>query len=375
MFSQSLEDYDSSQRIIATKCFRNNITKYDSSQEVLAPSEDIKQARYITLEEQKEFVEFLDAYDIRSDKLAWCASDCKSFHCSNNPNHSTKTNYMLCGERGLCPSCSMAYATSKANETYQSVKRNFADRVDFDLKMNQIVLTLPKELHEIDKKVFSKMIKQFLIKFGISCYGYVIQTRSSSNPLGNSYHHVHIISLNVKVENNRIVQSDYFFDTDDMRKEWKKIIEGNTDISIEGNVNLQTGYASVNREKGRCIHLLKYVYRFSLEDLFKVQVRNHSINYVQKSHFNEVKESIENLIDEKKPKFVWCGLMAPTKHKELMKMISEIGYEWQSLKQIKTDLMIKANTCRDCGCQFEEKPFHVFKYTGDNEPIKPVYPT
>ena len=342
------------------------------TQEILFGFDEIKQARYITLEEQKEFVDFLENVGIPSDRLGWCASEYAKFKCSSGAQHSTKTNYLLCGNRGKCPRCSMAYATSKSNVMYQSIKRNIADKVDFDLKMNQIVLTLPKELHQIDKKVFSKMIKQFMIEFNIHAYGYVIQDRHSSDPLGNTYRHAHVLSLNFKEENNRIERCDYFFDTNKMRSVWKTIIEKNTDISIEGNVNVHTEYCSVNKEKGRCIHLLKYVYRYSLEDLFKVQCRNHSINYLEKSHFNETKEKVLSLIEEKKPKVTWCGLMAPTKQKQLQKMISDIGYRWQSLKEIRNDLMVRANTCPDCGMPFSENPFETGLYERDNEP---VYPT
>ena len=342
------------------------------TQEILFGYEEIKQARYITLEEQKEFVDFLENVGIPSDRLDWCASEYAKFKCSSGAQHSTKTNYLLCGNRGKCPRCSMAYATSKSNVMYQSIKRNIADKVDFDLKMNQIVLTLPKELHQIDKKVFSKMIKQFMIEFNIHAYGYVIQERHSSDPLADTYRHAHVLSLNFKEENNIIERCDYFFDTNMMRDVWKSIIEKNTGISIEGNVNLFTEYCSVSREKKRCIHLLKYVYRYSLEDLFKAQVRNHSIDYVQKSHFNETKEKVLSLIEEKKPKVTWCGLMAPTKQKQLQKMISDIGYRWQSLKEIRNDLMVRANTCPDCGMPFSEKPFETGLYQGDNEP---EYPT
>ena len=342
------------------------------TQEILFGYEEIKQARYITLEEQKEFVDFLENVGIPSDRLGWCASEYAKFKCSSGAQHSTKTNYLLCGNRGKCPRCSMAYATSKSNVMYQSIKRNIADKVDFDLKMNQIVLTLPKELHQIDKKVFSKMIKQFMKQFNIHAYGYVIQERHSSDPLADTYRHAHVLSLNFKEENNIIERCDYFFDTNKMRSVWKTIIEKNTDISIEGNVNINTEYCSVNKEKGRCIHLLKYVYRYSLEDLFKVQCRNHSINYLEKSHFNETKEKVLSLIEEKKPKVTWCGLMAPTKQKQLMKMISDIGYRWQSLKEIRNDLMVRANTCPDCGMPFSENPFETGLYEGDNEP---VYPT
>ena len=45
--------------------------------------------------------------------------------------------------------------------------------------MNQIVLTLPKELHEdLDKKTFAKMIKNFMASFGIGTIksGYELYT-------------------------------------------------------------------------------------------------------------------------------------------------------------------------------------------------------
>ena len=343
------------------------------TQEILDGFDDIKQARYITLEEQKEFTDFLENLGIQSHDLDWCASEYHKHKCiSGYDNHTKKTSYLLCGNRGKCPRCSMAYATSKANIMYQSIKRNISDRVDFDLKMNQIVLTLPESLHDIDSILFAKMIKQFMNEFNIHAYGYVIQTRHSANPLANKpYHHAHILSLNFKEENKKIVRCDYFFDTNKMRDTWKYIIEENLHILIEGDVNLKTSYCSVHNEKTKCIHLLKYIYRYSLEDLFKVQVRAHSINYVQTSHFKGTRDKVLNLIEEKKPKVTWCGLMASTKQKQLMKMISDIGYNWQSLKSIKLDLMIKANTC-PCGLPFEEIPYEKGLYQGDNEPIYPT---
>ena len=345
---------------------------HDTTQEILFGYEEIKQARYITLEEQKEFVDFLDNIGIYPERLDWCASEYEKYPCSSGSQHSTKTTYRMCGKRGKCPRCSMAYATTKSNERYQYIKQNIADRVDFDLKMNQIVLTLPKELHQLDKKVFSKMIKQFMKEFNIHAYGYVIQNRHSSDTLSNPYHHAHILSLNFKAVNERIERCDYFFDTNKMRSVWKTIIERNTDISIDGNVNINTEYCSVNKEKGRCIHLLKYIYRYSLEDLFKVQVRSHSINYLEKSHSNEIRDRVLSLIDEKKPQVTWCGLLASTKQKQLREMISDIGYHWKTLKEIKIELMIRANTCPDCGMPFSENPCEKGTYLGDNEP---EYPT
>jgi len=103
------------------------------------PIEDIKPNRWITIEEQLEFYEFLSNIGINFEKLGWCASEWEKFRCSSDSSHSRKVHYIACGCRGKCPRCSMAYANNRAILMYQWVKQNIADRLDFDLKLNQIV--------------------------------------------------------------------------------------------------------------------------------------------------------------------------------------------------------------------------------------------
>ena len=64
----------------------------------------------------------------------------------------------------------MSYASKRAEIMYQWIKMNLADKLDFDLKINQIVLTLPEKLHDMDTKLFSKMIKKFMSHFGIEVW-------------------------------------------------------------------------------------------------------------------------------------------------------------------------------------------------------------
>jgi len=357
------------------------------------PVEDIKPNRWITIEEQLEFVEFLSSVKITFNKLDWCASEFERYHCSVDKSHTNKTRYIPCGKRGICPRCSMSYASKRANIMYQWIKQNLADRLDFDLKLNQIVLTLPEPLHDIDTKLFAKMIKEFMQKFQIEGYGYCIQTRHSRDPLSGRYVHAHLLSLNMRVENDGIVQSDYFFDVERMREVWKGIIEKFTDYSVEGSVNLHTEYASIRNCRNKVVHMFAYLYRYPIQDLFNVQVRTHSLNYVQNSQFeeNQLRARIMELIDEKKPRIVWCGLLTSTKRKELIKKIRLSGadetldgylpntvlqldchykpnFEWKSMPQIEKEIDKRSKECRDCGSPYEEIPFERGEYNGDNEP-------
>jgi len=357
------------------------------------PVEDIKPNRWITIKEQIDFVEFLYSVGITFSKLDWCASEFERYHCSVDHSHANKTRYIPCGKRGMCPRCSMSYASKRANIMYQWIKQNLADRLDFDLKLNQIVLTLPESLHDIDTKLFAKMIKKFMQKFQIEGYGYCIQTRHSQNPLSGRYVHAHLLSLNMRVKDDGIVQSDYYFDVEKMREVWKGLIEKFTGYSVEGSVNLHTEYASILWDRNKVVHMFAYLYRYPIQDLFNVQVRNQSINYVQNSQFekNELGAKIMELIDEKKPRIVWCGLLTSTKRKELIEKIRHVGgdesldgypsdmvlqldcnnkpnFEWKSMPQIEREIDMRSKECRDCGSPYEEIPFERGKYNGDNEP-------
>ena len=368
------------------------------------PVEDIKPNRWITLSEQYEFSGFLSSLGVNVDGLDSCANKWERYHCSSDSTHSTKLRYLSCSKRGVCPRCSMAYASQRAGLMYQWIKQNLSDRLDFDLKLNQIVLTLPQSLHDIDKKKFSKMIKKFMSKLSIEAYGYCIQTRHSADPLKEKYVHCHILSLNMRKGENRIVEGKYYFDVDKMRDDWKEIIEKETSVSVEGSVNLHTEYASVLHDKNKVLHILAYLYRYPIQDLFNVQVRNKSLNYVQCPQFEknstldgvdlkmqEVRSKVMDLIGEEKSRIVWCGLLTSARRKELIQLIlnehaleslddmpkyvvqvDELGkpsFIWKSLSDLEKEARKRAKECRDCGSQYEDKPFDVGFYEGDNEPF------
>ncbi len=354
------------------------------------PVEDILPNRWITLEEQKEWCNFLDGLGINSKRLDWCASEWEKYRCSVNKSHGRKVHYIACGCRGLCPRCSMSYASKRASIMYKWVKDNLADHLDFDLKLNQIVLTLPNQLHDMNTKLFSKMIKEFMKKFDIDSYGYSIQTRHSKDPLSGRYVHAHLLSLNMKESEKGMIQSDYYFDVSLMRTTWKDIIERHTESKIEGDVNLHTEYHSVRNEPYQVLHMFSYLYRYPIQDLFNVQVRDKSLNYVQSQQFekSEVVRKVIELIEEKKPRIVWCGMLTSTKRKTLIQKIlhyshnetldgssilqlddmQKPGFDWKSMKEIEREIDQRSKECRDCGSPYELTPFERGSYDGNNEP-------
>ena len=297
----------------------------------------------------------------------------------------------------------MSYASKRASIMYKWVKDNIADRINFDLKLNQIVLTLPKPLHDMDEKLFAKMLKEFMKYFDIDSYGYSIQNRHSKDPLSGRYVHAHILSLNMKESEKGMIQNNYYFDVDVMRTTWKEIIEKYTDTKIEGYVNLHTEYHSVRNEPYQVLHMFSYLYRYPIQDLFNVQVRASTLNYVQSVQFEknctldneagglrEIRDKVVELIQEKKPRIVWCGMLTSTKRKILIQKILHVSYNdtlddtlptilqlddmqqpnfyWKSMKDVEKEIDQRSKECRDCGSPYEEHPFDRGIYQGDNEP-------
>ena len=351
------------------------------------PLDDIKPYRWVTIQEQKEFVDFLKKFGnvgnelLHDGKLEWCASKYERFSCSNRFDHRKKVRYLPCGFRGICPRDSMVYAHKRANIQYQWLKINLADKLPFDLKIDQIVLTLPQNLHSMDSKIFTKMVRAFMARFGIEAYGYCIQNTHSKDPLGEKYLHCHVLSLNIKKESSQIRKNHYYFDVDLMRDVWKEIISKFTDEQIEGQVNLYTEYASILKDKPRVVHMLAYLYRYPIQDLFQVQIRDRSINYLENSQIDppntlqvNVSSKLLQLVSQKKSRIVWCGLLTSSKRKLLMELIGVGESLWYSLTDIEKMLDQRSKECVDCGCPYEIIPFDRGWYQGDNEPT-PQQPT
>ena len=338
-----------------------------------------KPFRHITLDEQKEFSEFLEKIGVFTEKvndekgLKWCASEFLKYDCLGDSSHPKKVKYLNCGYRGICPRCSMSYAHKRAEIMYQYIRQNLANNLNFDLKMNQIVLTLPEDLHkDLDKKTFSKMVRYFISKMGIEAYGYSIQFRHTANPLSSRFLHAHVLSLNIKDSNQKLIQNDYYFNTEKMRELWKNTIQKFTSSIVQGQVNIHTEYASVKQEKSKVVHLLAYLYRYSIQDLFQVQVRKHTINYLENEQFEPDYVILQIEAMQKEPKnLTWCGLMTSTKRSYLVQLIQNTINEmvsWHGIDYFIKQLDERSRTCRECDCMYSEIPCDRGKYQGDNEP-------
>ena len=363
-----------------------------------------KPFRYITLGEQVQFYDFIKKVGVFKDKhenIKTCASEFYTYDCTFDSSHTKKVKYLNCGVRGICPRCSMSYARKRAEIMYQYIKQNLADNLDFDLKMNQIVLTLPKELHEdLDKKTFAKMIKNFMVSFGIEAYGYAIQYRHSKDPLSSRYIHAHVLSLNIKenfgvIDNlpnkhklkigikPKLIKNDYYFDPSKMRKCWSESISMFTDPPfvqfqkmIEKHktdpINVYSQYTSVKFDKKKTIHNLAYIYRYPIQDLFNVQVRNGSIDYLEREQFDRANTILQIEEIKKDPKnLAWCGLMTSTKRDYLEQLLINTINELVIIKPIPffiKQIDERSKKCPDCNYNYSEIPIDKGKYLGDNEP-------
>jgi len=329
----------------------------------LKPIEPIKEYRWITQDEQKEFYDFMNVNGFGLPKLAWCGSEFEKSRCSVNYEHAEKYHYLPCGLRGKCPRCSMSYAHDRADTMYKWVRRNIAEKLDFDLKMNHMVLTLPSQLHNIETRLFSKMINSFVTGFGLEAYGYSVHIRHSHDPLVGRFVHGHVLLLNIKRENGALKKNQYYFNPELMRKYWKDTIQEFTGLEVEGEVNVNNAYASVINKPAQVRHWLAYLYRYPVQDLFNVQVRYGTKTYFKLPQF----KNIQALVNEKKPRLIWCGLLSPAKRKELLDLLGMGKSMWINLPEIVNNKRIKASQCRDCGSPYEV--FERGKYTGDKEPV------
>ena len=337
---------------------------------------ELKPYRHITIKEQSKFCDFLFKLGVFPEKISkmfWCSSEYAKYNCIDEPGHPKKVKYLACGLRGYCPRCSMAYAHKRAEVMYQWIKQNLSDNLNFDLKMNQIVLTLPNKIHQtLDKKTFSIMIREFMKSFGIEAYGYSIQYRHSKDPLADRYIHAHVLSLNIKESNNKIIKNDYYFELDKMRNLWKNIIEKYTDSILESDVNIFNEYASVKHNKPKVVHLLAYLYRYPIQDLFQVQIRDHAINYLETEQFERDHTILQIESMKQEPKnLTWCGLLTSTKREYLIGLIQNTINElvvWRNLDFFVKQLDDRSQQCRECGSYYSAIPCDRGKYDGDNEP-------
>ena len=130
-------------------------------------------------------------------------------------------------------------------------------------------------------------------------------------------------------------------------------------------------YASVKQKKDKIVHLLAYLYRYSIQDLFEVQVRKGSIDYLEKTQFDPANTILQIEAMTNEPKSVtWCGLMTSTKRSYLVKLLQNTINElviWNNLDFFIKQLDERAKTCRECGYKYSEIPINRGKYEGDNE--------
>jgi len=315
-----------------------------------------KEYRYMSLEEQKSWCDFLETLKLRKlDELRACASEYISKRCTNKKCQEGKTTYKGCKDRSFCPRCAYSYARSRAKVQYEYLKQ-IADAMPFDLKMNQITLTVPQHMERMPKPVLTFMVKQFLKELGIDNYAYELQTARSRDPLGTRRVHAHVLTFNFKHDGKKFLMTQYWFDLSRLRSMWKQIIQKTAGEDVEGDVDLHSEFASIIHRKNSVIHILQYLYRYPVTDLFNAWRKDNGYFNTRQINGTDYFKS--------KDRLTWCGLMSPHGRVKLQKIL---GVKLATLAFLKWKLGKEENKCTHCGS------FYVVvdrgKYEGDNEPF------
>jgi len=316
-----------------------------------------KDYRYMTLEEQSSWCEFLETLKLRKlDLLKSCASEFIAKRCMNEKCLRGKITYKGCKDRSFCPRCAYSYARSRAKVQYEYLKQ-IANAMPFDLKMNQVVLTLPQRMERMPKSVLMSMVKEFLKELGIDNYAYELQSARSKDPLGTRRVHAHILTFNFKHDGKKFLMTQYWFDLDKLRSMWKQIIQKTAGEDVEGDVDLHSEFASIIHRKNSVIHILQYLYRYPVTDLFNVWRKN-------RSYFN-IRQINGTGYFKSKDRLTWCGLLSPHGRRRLQEVL---GVKLHTLSYLRWKLAKEEKKCPHCGS------FYVVvdrgKYVGDNEPLR-----
>ena len=117
---------------------------------------------------------------------------------------------------------------------------------------------------------------------------------------------------------------------------------------------------------------MAYLYRYPIQDLFQVQIRDGSINYLESEQFEPDYTILQIESMQNEPKnLTWCGLLTSTKREYLIDLIQNTINElvaWKNINYFVKQLDNRARSCRDCGSLYSEIPCDGGKYDGDNEP-------
>jgi len=325
--------------------------------------------RFMTLEEQESWCAELDKMHMLDIELMkGCASEYTRLRCPKCKRG--KVVYNGCKMRSFCPRCASSYALSKAKVQHAYLMQ-INSHLKFDLKMNQFTLTLPQNMERMPKSILVSMMRKFLRKVGITDYGYETQDAHSSDPLLPRRIHVHVLAFNFRrkrwsdaLQEEHLVESQYFFDVVKLRGYWKSIVEETAGTKVEGDVNFKVQYLSVKYQKEKCIHQLAYLYRYPVTDLFRVWRDDRS--YFKVRHFNQLGYF------KTKDRLSWCGLLSPHGRVKLQKILAvmlhrqHVGID--SIPVVRMRMGMGEKNCPDCLVYYVVVDRG--KYNGDNEPVR-----
>ena len=320
-----------------TKQTQTSLTFLDGVYPVRLPTEEEKQA-FIKRESDAVKDHNLKDWNKAIERISDCMTQPIVRTCSHDLQDAIKNNTGLhhyafvgtnhCNERNYCPRCAHAYAERQGGEMYEYLKIQVANRLPFNLIVNQITVTLPLDMQDLTDEEFSQAIKRFIkspqedtisqkaydrkkakldkeLREGLLRYeghkeamkeldqrleagqvirgaGYGIQKESSDNPF-EDHKHAHILLFNVGWRQKKgdetglesgFTELAHYFDTGKLRVQWNKALGRPHDAPVD----VHTEYADFYQQAPKVKEWLRYVYRYPVWDLYKfVVVKNQTV--------------------------------------------------------------------------------------------------
>lgn len=213
---------------------------------------------------------------VLSCRAVWVKERCERGHVVVRPR--------LCRDRLVCPICAEKYAADRVKKALNSFKLLTTKR-GAKLYLIHIVFTFPENLwskifenpdlaYKTVYKALGGLEKEDPIWFLGGLIGGVARLHLwSSRNVFMLYPHVHVVIPNRILKKNGkmmwFVRIRPWFTHNNLRFRWKLALEKVFNCEVKGDVDIHVDYVDVERNIGKAIHVLRYVFRQFVYDVFR----------------------------------------------------------------------------------------------------------
>ena len=243
---------------------------------------------------------------------------------------------MLCRDRLVCPICAEKYADDRVRKVL-SDWRLLESKRGAKLYLIHIVFTFPKELwdrilenpdlgYRAVYESLSGLDKEHPIWFLGGQIGGVSRLHLwSSRDVFRVYPHVHVVVPNRLLKRNGrlkwFVRMRPYFSNGNLRLRWKLALKKVFGYECKDDVDVFVRYVDVERDRGKAVHVLRYVFRQFVYDVFRKGLEND-----ERLEDDDVRKFIHKLLEIESSKHLvrYFGFLA-SNGKAWIKCVRSLG--------------------------------------------------